>query len=161
MLRGGKGGTFEGGMREPTIFWWPGKIKPGIIMEMATTMDLLPTFLSLADIMLPDDRIYDGFDISPVIFGDGPNPRDVVIYYRDTEVFAVRKGSYKAHFITQPEYGSNERTIHDPPLLYNLDVDPSEKFDIAQDHPDIIIEIKRILEMHISNVIPVENQLER
>jgi arylsulfatase A len=161
LLRGGKGGTFEGGMREPTIFWWPGKIEPGVIMEMATTMDLLPTFCNLANVKIPDDRIYDGYDISAVIFGNGPNPRNVVYYYRDTEVFAIRKGGYKAHFITQPEYGSNVRTIHDPPLLFNLDVDPSENFDVAQDHPDIIADIKKILEDHILTLIPVENQLEK
>ena len=45
LLRGGKGGTFEGGMREPTIFWWPGKIKPGVVMEIGTTMDLITYFL--------------------------------------------------------------------------------------------------------------------
>jgi arylsulfatase A len=161
LLRGGKGGTFEGGMREPTIFWWPGKIEPGVIMEMATTMDLLPTFCNLANVKIPDDRIYDGYDISAVIFGNGPNPRNVVYYYRDTEVFAIRKGGYKAHFITQPEYGSNVRTIHDPPLLFNLDVDPSENYDVAQDHPDIIADIKKILEDHILTLIPVENQLEK
>ena len=161
LLRGGKGGTFEGGMREPAIFWWPGKIKPGVVMEMATTMDLFPTFCSLAKARMPEDRIYDGYDISPVIFGTGPNPRNVVFYYRDTEVFAIRKGSYKAHFITQPEYGNSERTIHDPPLLFNLDVDPSEKYDIAKDHPDVIAEIRKILEDHLSTIQPVENQLEK
>jgi arylsulfatase A-like enzyme len=161
LLRGGKGGTFEGGMREPTIFWWPGKIKPGVVMEMGTTMDLLPTFCSLANIPIPDDRIYDGYDISPVIFGTGSNPRDIVYYYRDTDIFAIRKGAYKAHFITQPEYGSSKRTVHDPPLLYNLDVDPSEKHDIADKHPEIITEIKRILEEHLSTLVPVENQLEK
>jgi len=161
LLRGGKGGTFEGGMREPTIFWWPEKIKPGVVMEMATTMDLFPTFCSLASIELPDDRIYDGYDITPVIFGNGPNPRDEVFYYRGTEVFAIRKGAYKAHFITQPEYGSSERTIHDPPLLYNLEVDPSEKFNIASEHPKIIAEINLILEEHLSTLVPVENQLEK
>jgi arylsulfatase A-like enzyme len=161
LLRGGKGGTFEGGMREPTIFWWPGKIKPGVVMEMGTTMDLLPTVCKLANITLPDDRIYDGYDISPVMFGTGPNPRDVVFYYRDTEVFAIRKGAHKAHFITQPEYGSSKRTIHDPPLLYNLNVDPSEKHDIAEKHPEIITEIKKILAEHLSTLLPVENQLEK
>jgi len=161
LLRGGKGGTFEGGMREPTIFWWPGKIKPGVVMEIGTTMDLLPTFCSLANVRIPNDRIYDGYDISPVIFGTGSNPRDVVYYYRDTEVFAIRKGAYKAHFISQPEYGSITKTVHDPPLLYNLNVDPSEKHDIAAEHPEIIIEIKKILEKHLSTLEPVENQLEK
>lgn len=161
LLKGGKGGTNEGGMREPTIFWWPGKIKPGVVMDMATTMDILPTFCSLAGAHLPNDRIYDGFDISSVIFGTGPDPRDVVFYYRDTQVYAIRKGAYKAHFITQPAYGSDIKTIQDPPLLYNLNVDPSEKYNIAEKHPEVIAEIKKILQEHLSTLVSVENQLEK
>jgi len=161
LLKGGKGGTNEGGMREPTIFWWPGKIEPGVVMDMATTMDILPTFCSLAGANLPNDRVYDGSDISPVIFGTGPDPRDVVFYYRGTQVFAIRKGAYKAHFITQPEYGTDVKTIQDPPLLYNLNVDPSEKYNIAAKHPEVIAEIKKILQEHLSTLKPVENQLEK
>ncbi len=161
LLRGAKGGTFEGGMRVPTLFWWPGQIEPDVVMELGTTMDLLPTFCKLADIDLADDRIYDGYDISPVIFGTGSNPRDIVYFYRGTQVFAIRKGSYKAHFKTRPEYGDPTTTIHDPPLLYNLDIDPSEKYDIADDNPEIIAEIKKVLEEHLATVVPVENQLEK
>jgi len=161
LLRGGKGGTFEGGMREPAIFWCPGKVKPGVVMDMATTMDLLPTFCNMANIDLPNDRIFDGFDISPVLFKTGPDPRDIVYYYRGTQVFAIRKGAYKAHFITQPEYGDTTKTVHDPPLLYNLNVDPSEKYNIAEKHPEVIAEIKKILQEHLSTLVPVENQLEK
>ena len=107
------------------------------------------------------DRIYDGYDISPVMFGTGPSPRDIVYFYRGTQVFAIRKGSYKAHFRTRPEYGDPATTTHDPPLLYNLNIDPSEKYDIAEENPDIIAEIQEILEEHLATVVPVENQLER
>lgn len=161
LLSGGKGGTMEGGMREPAILWWPGKLKPGVVMDIATTLDLLPTFSKLANVTLPDDRIYDGFDLTPVLFGTGKNPRDVVFYYRDTEVFAIRKGNYKAHFITQPEYGPEGITVHDTPLLYNLNVDPSEKYDIADKHPEVIAQMKKILEKHQAGIVQVENQLEK
>ncbi len=161
LLSGGKGGTYEGGMREPTIFWSPGLIKPGVIMELGTTLDLLPTFCKLANITLPNDRIYDGYDISPVMLGTGHSPRDVVYYYRDTEVFAIRKGAYKVHFITQPEYGPDKPMVQDPPLVYNLNVDPSEKYNVAKDHPEVIEEIKKLLEAHKKTLTPVENQLEK
>jgi arylsulfatase A len=161
LLSGGKGGTYEGGMREPAIFWCPGKIKPGVVMELGTTMDLLPTFCKLANSTLPNDRIYDGYDISPVILGTGPSPRDIVLYYRDTEVFAIRKGAYKAHFVTQSEYGQDKPLIQDPPLLFNLNVDPSEKYNVAADHPGVIAEIRKVLEEHRQKVVPVENQLEK
>src|SRR5690554_1897948 len=142
LLRGGKGGTFEGGMRVPCIMWWPGKLEPGVNIEIATTMDILPTFGRLANYELPSDRIYDGYDMTPAIFETGPNPREEVLFYRDTEVFAIRKGDFKAHFITQPEY-SGKRTIHATPLLFNLSEDPSEKFDVAENHPEVIVEIKQ------------------
>ncbi len=160
LLRGGKGGTFEGGMREPAIFWGPGNVKPGVVAELGTTMDLLPTFAKLANAGLPSDRVYDGFDISPVLEGTGHSPRDVVFYYRGTDVFAVRKGAYKAHFITRPEYGSVE-TTKDSVLLFNLNVDPSEKYNIAEKHPEVIAEMKTIVEGHKATIVPVENQLER
>jgi len=161
LLSGGKGGTYEGGMREPAIFWSPGKIKPGVITDLGTTMDLLPTFANLANVQLPSDRVYDGYDIYPVLAGSGNSQRDVVFYYRGTEVFAVRKGAYKAHFITQPEYGSNVKTVQNPPLLFNLNVDPSEKYNIAEQHPDVIADIQKTLKEHMVSVIPVENQLEK
>jgi arylsulfatase A len=164
LLRGGKGGSYEGGMREPTIFYWPGKIKPGVIMEMGTTMDLLPTFCHLAKLKLPGDRIYDGYDISPVIFGTGPDPREVVYYYGGgAQIYAIRKGAYKAHFIVQPESGGTFETkiVQDSPLLYNLNVDPSEKYNIATEHPEIVADLKKILETHQATLIPVENQLEK
>ena len=175
LLQGAKGGTFEGGMREPAIFWWPGTIKPQVVTDLGTTLDLLPTFCSLSGIQLPDDRVYDGYDISPVLFGSGKDPRDVVFYYRGQKIYAIRKDNYKAHFITQLEYGirtshlytdpevviKGTPTVQDPPLLYNVSIDPSEKYNIAKEHPEIIAEMRKILEEHEKTVVPVENQLEK
>ena len=175
MLRGAKGGTFEGGMREPTIFRWPGKLKEGVVMDMGTTMDLLPTFCQLSGTQLPNDRIYDGYDISPLLLGTGKSKRDVVFYYRGQKVYAVRKGDFKAHFITQNEYGSqtahpitnppveilNSPTVRETPLLYNVNIDPSEKFNVAEEHPEVIAEMRKVLEEHLAGLKPVENQLEK
>jgi arylsulfatase A len=127
-------------------------------------MDLLPTFCHLAKLKLPGDRIYDGYDISPVIFGTGPDPREVVYYYGGgAQIYAIRKGAYKAHFIVQPESGGTFETkiVQDSPLLYNLNVDPSEKYNIATEHPEIVADLKKILETHQATLIPVENQLEK
>lgn len=175
LLRGAKGGTFEGGMREPTVFWWPAGIKPGVVRDMATTMDLLPTFCALSGTELPDDRVYDGYDLSPLLRGTGKSGRETVFYYRGQQVYAVRKGDYKAHFITQLEYGNptahpvtrpevtveNTPTVLDTPLLYNVNVDPGERFNIADAHPEIIAEIRAVMEAHKAGVVPVENQLEK
>jgi arylsulfatase A-like enzyme len=161
LLSGGKGGTYEGGMREPAIFWFPGTIKPKVVMELGTTMDLLPTFCRLANVELPADRVYDGFDLFPVLTGTGKSPRDVVYYYRGTEIYALRKGAFKAHFITQGEYSGPEKTVHETPLLFNLEIDPSEKVNIAEKHPEILLEMQKELEKHRSTLKAVENQLEK
>ena len=48
LLRAGKGTTFEGGQRVPTIIWGPGIVAPGVVQEMGSTLDLLPTIMTLA-----------------------------------------------------------------------------------------------------------------
>ena len=114
---------------------------------MGSTLDLLPTICSLAGAKVPTDRILDGYDLSDVLFGKSPSPRNIMFYYRGKKLYAVRKGLYKAHFFTKPGYlpdnAKPEETKHDPPLLYNLGEDPSEKFDIAAKHPEIIADIKK------------------
>ena len=63
----------------------------------------------------------DGVDLSAALKGTGPSPRDELFYYWDSELRAVRKGRYKAHFITSGAYERGEpRTVHDPPLLFDF-----------------------------------------
>ncbi len=164
LLRDGKGSTFEGGMREPFIAWWPGRVPAGqTVLDMISTLDLLPTFAKLAGMQPPADRALDGYDISPVLFGTGPSPRDVMYYYRGEFLYAVRKGPFKAHFVTEDAYGPGDRhrQEHDPPLLYHLGHDPSERFDVAKQHPEVIAEIRKLVEEHRKTIRPVENQLEK
>jgi arylsulfatase A-like enzyme len=160
LLRGGKGSTFEGGMREPALFWWPGHVLPKVEMGMGSTLDIFPTACSLAGVEIPSDRIMDGFDLSPVLLGDSLSPREIMFFYRGTRIFAVRKGPYKAHFITRSGYGPDREVQHDPPRLYNLNHDPSEKYNIAKDHPEIIEDIRQEVERHRQSIKPVKNQLD-
>ncbi|MEN6429011.1 MAG: sulfatase-like hydrolase/transferase, partial [Phycisphaerales bacterium] len=159
LLREGKGCTFEGGMREPCIMWWPSTIKPAVIQDMGATMDLYTTMLRLAGAEVPTDRVVDGLDLRPVLYGKGPSPRDTMFYYRGTRLFAVREGPYKAHFITQSGYGGDKPVEHDPPLLYHLGQDPSEKYDIAKDHPEVIAAIQQEVVRHRSELVRGEDQL--
>lgn len=161
LLRGAKGGTYEGGMREPTIIWQPGTIKPAVITDIGSTLDLLPTFCALAGVKAPSDRVLDGFDLSGVLLGKGHSPRDTMFYWRGSKLMAVRHGSFKAHFITQSEYGGEAAKTHETPELYNLDVDPSEKWNVAAKHPEVIAEMRRIAEAHKKAIPPVENQLDK
>ncbi len=161
LLREGKGSTWEGGMREPTVFWWPGKLKKGVVTGMGSTLDLFPTFLALAGAEMPGDRTYDGGDLSPALFGTGASPRREMFFYRGQRVYAARVGEYKAHFITKPAYGKGQIVEHDPPVLYHLGEDPSEKYDIAEKNPEVIETIRKIVARHEAGVEPVEDQLAR
>ncbi|UZJ43983.1 sulfatase [Marinimicrobium sp. C6131] len=159
LLRGEKGDTFEGGMRVPAVFWWPGKIHSGVVMDIGSTLDLLPTVVSLAGGKL--DHQTDGYDLSEVIMTGKGSDRDEMFYYRGDKLFAVRSGKYKAHFFTQPAYGEEGPVKQNPPLLFNLDEDPSEKYNIADSHPNVIKEIAKLKNDHERSVEPVENQLEK
>jgi arylsulfatase A len=159
-LREGKGSTWEGGMRVPGIAWWPGRIKPAQVSSaIACNMDLFTTSLKLAGIEPPKDRIIDGKDLSSVLFGSGKPERDFFFYHRDTELFAIRKGPWKIHLFTKSGYGPDAAEKHDPPLLYNLETDPGEKFNIANQRPDIIAQLLRLAEEHKKTIVPVENQV--
>jgi arylsulfatase A-like enzyme len=83
-----------------------------------------------------------------------------MFYYRGPDLYAVRLGPWKAHLITQPAYGPGERIEHDPPVLYNLETDPSETTDVAKDHPEVVVEIAKLVAEHRKTVEPVPSQLE-
>jgi len=122
-------------------------------------MDLYATCLKLAGAPVPGDRPIDGLDLTPVLLGKGPSPRTLFFYYRGTQLFAARKGPHKAHFLTRPGYGGEEQK-HDPPLLFDLRRDPSERFNVASNHLDVVADLTREVERHRATVAPVENQLE-
>ncbi len=162
LLKDGKGTTWEGGMREPTIFWQPGKIKPGIVTDIGSTLDLFTTACKLGGTKIPDDRIIDGLDLCPTLFDEKSSPRKIMFYYRGTKIYAVRKGMFKAHFITETAYAENDNLMHhDPPLLFHLGHDPSEKYNIAEKYPEIIEDIKHEIEVHQSKLVIPESQLEK
>lgn len=160
LLHQGKGSTWEGGMREPMIAWWPGKIAPSTTQSLATTMDIYATAVKLAGGSLPTDREMDGVDLSPLFSDPTATIRDEVIYYLGAQVFAVRKGPWKMHLKTLNPYIGEQAVAHDPPLLYHLEHDPSERFDLAEDHPEVIAKLKAILTQHQSGVKPVPSVLD-
>jgi len=82
-----------------------------------------------------------------------------MFYYRGSKLYAARKGLYKAHFITKPAYAKGKEIRHDPPLLYHLGHDPSEKYDISKDHPEVIKDIRKEVALHLANLTPGEDQL--
>lgn len=150
-LRDGKGGTWEGGYRVPAIALWPGKIAPGVTHEMANGLDLFNTCLSLAGAEVPKDRPLDGVDMTPILCG-GKSKRDVQFYYYTDQLYAVRKGPYKAHFVTHDGYSKAAPETHNPPLLFNLPEDPGEQFNVAAEHPEVVAELTKVFEEHKATV---------
>jgi arylsulfatase A-like enzyme len=162
LLRGGKGMTWEGGMREPAIAWWPGTIAAGSEnMAVTSTMDLFPTVLAMADVDLPADRVIDGRNMLPLLKGESSEEiRDVYFFYRGTRIYAVRKGKWKAHFITEWAYQADSQYIeHNPALLFDLEHDPSEQNDVAEKFPEIIDEIIAVVTEHQANLVAYPDQL--
>ena len=154
-LREGKGTTWEGGVRTPAIFWWPGTVRPSVVTEMGSAMDLFVTAARLGGAAVPTDRPIDGVDLRAPLTGTGPSPRRVLFYYWDSELRAVRKGAYKAHFITSGAYGEGDpRLEHNPPLLFNVAEDPGERHNIAAGHPAIVADLIKEAEAHRRTVTP-------
>jgi len=163
LLKNGKGTTWEGGMREPTLVWCPGRVPAGVVTEeLGCTMDIYSTFITEAGGTIPSDRVVDGLDLSPLLFGKGKSPRDHMLYYRGTKLMAARLGAWKAHFLTQDSYvkGSHITTAHDPPLLYNLELDPGERYDVAEENPQVLERISALVKAHRAQLQIAPSQLE-
>lgn len=132
-LRGFKGSTWEGGMREPTIAWWPGKIPAGTQTDMVTgMMDVLPTLAKLGGAAAPTDRKIDGADIWPILTGDpAAKPvHEVFYYFRGLKLEAVRSGAWKLRLAGKQ--------------LYNLADDIGESTNVAAAHPDVVKRLQNL-----------------
>ncbi len=146
-LANGKGTTFEGGMRVPGVFWWPGTVAPGVVHGIGSAMDLYATALGLAGV--DASAGVDSVDLTSTLTAATASPRETLFYYRAGELRAVRKGRYKLSFVSEGAYGlPPERTVHAEPLLYDLHTDPAERYDIAARYPDVVNEIKQIVALH-------------
>ena len=161
-LKEGKGSTWEGGMREPTIMWWPGTIPAGTTQAgMGSTLDLMATVASITNTKIPKDRKMDSYDLSLAMSMKADSPRNEMFFWRGTKLFAARSGNYKAHFYTMTGYRDRGETRLNTPLLYHLGHDPGEKFDISRQNPEIVTKIQEMANQHVLDIEEVETQLEK
>ena len=152
-FRSGKVSTWEGGVRVPTIVWSPGRVPSGTTCDaIASTLDVLPTFAALAGAETPRDRVIDGEDIHHLIHGrfDEATPDKAFFYYLRVHLQAVRQGPWKLHLVRDKEpagaapFSRNshiapaDRVGFDKPFLVNLDRDPGETSNVADEHPDVV-----------------------
>lgn len=137
-FRGGKGTTWEGGVRVPGIFYWPGMVKAGRQSDgLFDQCDMFNTPLAIAGIAdrIPTERYIDGIDQSGFILSDtGESCRDIVFMYSENTLCAARWMEYKVHFrvfLNQAvRRNLDENTLVQvgmSPWVYNLYMDPKEQ----------------------------------
>jgi len=146
-LRGGKGSTWEGGVRVPTLAWWPGRVPAGSVNDaVAATIDLLPTFVSLAGGTMPATPVIDGRDITPILLGQSKeSAREAHYYFASYDLQAVRQGRWKLALSPQPEgMGKQAAKTAAGLRLYDLDAEIGEQTDVAAQHPEVVAKLKAL-----------------
>ena len=152
-LRGFKMSTWEGGLRVPGIFWWPGRIAGGQVSdEMASTLDLLPTFAAAAGARLPADRELDGLDLWPWVAGTtGRSPGDTFLFFAYTHLQAVRDRRWKL-VLRRPAdlpwtswYGCMTDSV-EAAELYDLRFDWGERRDVAAQNASTVERLMGMVE---------------
>jgi len=156
-LREGKGTSWDGGLREPTIMRWPGRIPAeNVCSEPCMTIDILPTVAALTGAKLPGHKI-DGLDIWPVMSGQAgaKSPHEALFFYWANALEGVRSGKWKLHFPHgyrtmagkpggiggKPALYSQARTGL---ALYDLSADAGETTDLAEKNPDVVKRLKAL-----------------
>lgn len=149
-LNGTKGTTFEGGHRVPFIARWPGLIPKGkLCYELATMMDILPTFAALAGIELPRDRIIDGHDITALLEHpeSSRTPYDVFYYYFMGQLQAVRSGRWKLHLpLKAKRHGWHRPPYEEKGMLFDLEADVAETTNVIAENPDVVARLTALAE---------------
>jgi len=150
-LRQGKGTTFEGGQRVPTVAYWPGKIKPGTVYDdLATHLDFYPTIISLTGSQKTQTKKpLDGEDISPVLFGTGKRKGDEFAYYSNGVIEAYRKGDWKIRLPQKDVKAGNVVIVPAADtLLFNLKTDIAEQNNLLKSNPAKAKELLASLETY-------------
>ena len=150
-LREGKATTWEGGVREPFIARWKGRITPGqVFPEVASTLDILPTLARIARATMPPDTTLDGTDLGPLLWGGKPLPARDFFYYHAGRLRAMRRGPWKLHLTGDAASPKVE--------LYQIETDISERFNVAASHPERVEEMRKAMAAHTASFQPAPTQ---
>ena len=145
-LRGLKGSLYEGGVRVPLIVKWPGKVKAGSTSDFRTGFeDWMPTLLDLINAKTKAPKTIDGISIAPTILGQPQPPR--AFLYREFTGYGGQQAVWLGHWkgVRQNLLRKNNKT----PLkiqLFNLKTDIAESKDVAEQHPEVVAQIRRQME---------------
>ncbi len=155
-LRAKKASVYDGGIREPTVMWWPGKIPAGTeCLEVAATIDVLPTLAGLCGGKLPERKI-DGHDIWPLMSGadNAQSPHDAYVLMHGPGT--VRSGNWKFYPWREAQKGRGAPQGREPsPLpvqLYDVVADIGETKNLAAEHPDVVKRLQAIYDAHVAEI---------
>ena len=133
-FRGYLGSAFEGSIRTPMMARWPGRVSPGRVSnEIVAMVDLFPTLARIAGGAVPDDRVIDGLDQTPLLLGEtDASAREGVLVFSGRTLLAVKWRRFKI-FLTGDDPAPRVRSWRRlwAPLIYNVEQDPREEVDIA------------------------------
>ena len=146
-LRGGKGSLHEGGVRAPTIFYWPAKLKPQIVNEPLAMVDVMPTVLALAGAEGSPGHPFDGKDIWPTVAEGQSSPHEDILINVEAFRGAIRKGNWKLVKIALLP-GKTE--------LFDLSKDPGEQNNVADQFPEIAADLEARLVAYAKEMKPSE-----
>ncbi len=139
-IRGRKGSFFDGGQRVPGIARLPGIIPPGSVSgQMAMNIDLFTTSLSLAGLEPPGDRPIDGKNILPMLAGKSDTPHEELYFHGGLgadKIVGIRTPRWKYHK-RHSCWTANYSVMKKGPMLFDMEIDPSESFDVRKLYPDV------------------------
>ncbi|MBN2357538.1 sulfatase-like hydrolase/transferase [candidate division KSB1 bacterium] len=136
-LRDWKGTLYEGGIRVPALWNWPGRLSAKRVRSVISVTDILPTIAAIAGISLPPDHEIEGKNVWESIAQGAIGP-DRTLYWRTDKQLAVRYGDWKlVHTGANPNVGVDE--------LFDLAKDPLEQTDIAPQHPEKLSALRKVL----------------
>jgi len=151
-LRGRKGWTYDGGIREPGLVRWPGHIKAGSVSdEPVATIDFFPTALALAgekDVASASKLPLDGKNILPFLLGQGKAPENLYLFFDGLYLQTARSGRWKIHLARWniPRYTAASSQQKNVKLvkaeLYDMTLDLGESYDLAADHPEVVRDLQ-------------------
>ena len=151
--KGRKSHSYDGGHRVAFIASWPKRIKAGTTSdEVICTTDLYATVADLLDHKMTFGEAQDSYSFLPVIKGeDYESPiREATVHHSLNGDFSIRKGDWK--YIDAKGHGGfaqiKEEVPQDSVQLYNVATDPAETTNVYLDHPEIVKELKSLLEKY-------------
>lgn len=147
VLRAGKGTLYEGGVRVPAFFNWPGKLTPRVVEAPLHMVDVMPTLLALAGARGDAQRPFDGRDAWATLSEGAPSPHEDVLNQVEAIRGAIRKGNWKL---------VKRATLPGATELYDLAADPGERNDVASSHPEVVADLQSRLIEYAKQQKPAE-----